>query len=107
MPFLTMFLTDIVHIEDKLPNNIQSTTVQEPLIFFYKRQRWYDVVSAMLRYQSKPYSFAENDTTKKFIEEHLRTATQDQGWFWTRSREVQHSELAHTDIRKGLEAAGF
>jgi son of sevenless-like protein len=103
-----MFLTDIVHIQDKLPNNIQSTTVGEPLICFHKRQRWYDVVSAMLRYQSKPYSFTENDVTKNFIEEHLRSAAlQNQGWFWTRSREVQHTELAHTDIRKGLEAAGF
>jgi len=28
-------------------------------------------------------------------------------WFWEKSQEVQQSELAHADIRKGLEAAGF
>jgi son of sevenless-like protein len=27
--------------------------------------------------------------------------------FWTRSQELQQAELAHADIRKGLEAAGF
>jgi len=66
------------------------------------------LISAMLRYQSKLYSFADNDATRNFIEEHLRTANlKDQGWFWSRSREVQQTELVHTDIRKGLEAAGL
>jgi son of sevenless-like protein len=31
----------------------------------------------------------------------------DPASFWSRSQELQQAELAHADIRKGLEAAGF
>jgi son of sevenless len=42
------------------------------------------------------------------VENQLRIAAgKDEGSFWMRSQEVQHAELAHADIRKGLEAAGF
>lgn len=43
-----------------------------------------------------------------YIEQQLSIAmTKDQNVFWTRSQELQQAELAHADIRKGLEAAGF
>ena len=44
----------------------------------------------------------------QFVESQLAlAASKDEGGFWMRSQEVQHAELAHADIRKGLEAAGF
>jgi son of sevenless-like protein len=109
LPFIGMFLTDIVHTNDQLADDFPSVSKPDiTLISFSKRQRYFDIISAMLRHQRKPYNFAENDSTKMFIESHLKdAATKDQEWFWVKSQEVQQTELAHADIRKGLEAAGF
>lgn len=101
VPFIGMFLTDIMHIQDQFSD-------EDGRISFIKRQRWFDVASAMLRCQKKPYNIAESESTLTFIAGHLRASQEkDQAWFWERSQEVQQSELAHADIRKGLEAAGF
>lgn len=108
VPFIVSFLTDIVDIQDQIQDSVLYASHEDPLICFTKRQKWYDIISAMLRFQSRPYTFAENDSTRHFIEGQLRTARlKDQNWFWSRSQEVQQMELAHADIRKGLEAAGF
>lgn len=108
VPFIIMFLTDIIHIQDQIPDYLESETHQEPLIYFAKRQRGYDVVSAILRYQTLLYPVSENEPTGNFILGQFRAAsTKDQSWFWSKSQEVQQTELAHADIRKGLEAAGF
>jgi son of sevenless-like protein len=96
-----MYMTDLVHIQDQFSD-------ENGRICFFQRQRWYETITAMLRYQSKPYDIAENNSTLKFIEEHLREhSTKDQNWFWSKSQEVEETELAHADIRRGLEAAGF
>ncbi|KAJ7116791.1 ras guanine nucleotide exchange factor domain-containing protein [Mycena crocata] len=101
VPFIGMYLTDIVHIADQFND-------QDGQISFVQRQRWYEVVGVMLRAQTKPYNIAESETTLNFIWGHLRMdSMKDQTWFWEKSQEVQQSELAHADIRKGLEAAGF
>jgi son of sevenless-like protein len=101
VPFIGMYLTDIVHIQDQFSDD-------GPLLCFLQRQRLYEVVTVMLRYQSRPYNIAESESMQNFVSAHLHTGSlQEQGWFWTRSQEVQQSELAHADIRKGLEAAGF
>ncbi|KAJ7492214.1 ras guanine nucleotide exchange factor domain-containing protein [Mycena latifolia] len=101
VPFIGMYLTDIVHISDQFSDH-------DGQISFLKRQRWYEVVQIMLRCQSRPYNVAESESTVNFIWGHLRMdSMKDQTWFWEKSQEVQQSELAHADIRKGLEAAGF
>lgn len=101
VPFVGMYMTDLVHIQDQFSD-------ENGRICFLQKQRWYETITAMLRYQSKPYDVAENDSTLKFIEEHLREdSKKDQNWFWVRSQQVEETELAHADIRKGLEAAGF
>ncbi|KAJ7755059.1 ras guanine nucleotide exchange factor domain-containing protein [Mycena maculata] len=101
VPFVGMYMTDIVHIADQF-------TDHDEQISFLQRQRWYEVVQIMLRSQAKPYNIAESDSTTAFIWGHLKTdSLKDQTWFWEKSQEVQQSELAHADIRKGLEAAGF
>lgn len=108
VPFIMMFLTDIVHIQDQIPDHMDSDTPQEPIIWFTKRQKWHDAITAALKYQSTRYPFSENEPSKNFIMGQLRTGgLKDQSWFWQRSGEVQQTELAHADIRKGLEAAGF
>lgn len=44
----------------------------------------------------------------QYVESQLSlAAAKDENEFWTRSQALQRSELAHVDIRKGLELAGF
>ena len=103
IPFVIMFLTELVHVHDQYAD-------EGDRVCFLKRQRWCEVVNSMLRYQSRPYDIAESEFTMGFIAGHLRDlggGYTDHNWFWSRSREVQQSEMAHADIRKGLEAAGF
>src|SRR5882762_3881316 len=49
VPFLTMFLTDLVHVQDQNPDSLPSSS-DEPLICFTKSRRWYSVVTSMLRH---------------------------------------------------------
>lgn len=112
VPFIAMYLTEIVHIQSQMPDNIVSPPTPEndalTLVCFSKRRRWYEVVHAVTRHQSKPYGYLENAPTVNFIESQLAAASgKDQGSFWQRSQEVQLAEVAHADIRKGLEVAGF
>ena len=149
IPFMSMYLTDIVHVQDQLKdttsypvatsvtsptstnastatlspvnatnshsNNTsspstesQSPTIGPPLINFVKRQRWYEAVHAIMRFQAKSHGFVENPQTMNYISEHLLLAiSKDPASFWSRSQELQQHEVAHADIRKGLEAAGF
>ncbi|KAF8807994.1 ras GEF [Phlegmacium glaucopus] len=101
VPFITMFLTEMVHVQDQFSET-------EGRISFYQRTRWYEIITAMLRFQSRPYSIAVDEPTAGLIESHLREGSCcDPGWFWKRSQEIQKAEVTHADIRKGLEAAGF
>ena len=103
VPFISMYLTDLVHIQDKF--------CDEPggRICFLQRQYSYKTVTAMLRFQSKPHNdIAESESVMDFIKRGLEVdGEKDNNWFWHKSQEVQQLELAHADIRKGLEAAGF
>ncbi|KAG6851349.1 hypothetical protein H0H93_005747 [Arthromyces matolae] len=102
VPFISMYLTDLVHIQDHFGD--------EPggRICFHQRQRSYETISAMLRFQSRSYHLAESDTLITFIKRCLQTdGDKDTNWFWAKFQEVQQLEWAHADIRKGLEAAGF
>jgi son of sevenless-like protein len=99
LPFITMYLTDMAHIQDQYSD-------KEPQICFYKRKRFYDVISAMLRHQKEPYALPLDDVAV-FIRNQLQHDPPGERVLWKKSEEVQQSELAHADIRKGLEKAGF
>ncbi|KDR85609.1 hypothetical protein GALMADRAFT_54074 [Galerina marginata CBS 339.88] len=101
VPFITMYLTDLVHIQDQYKSDDSSQ------ICFYQRARWHEIITNILKFQSRPYGIAPSESTTTLIESRLRDTDRDDNWFWTKSLEVQHSEVAHADIRKGLEAAGF
>jgi len=101
VPFVGMFLADIVRIREQFSD--------PPGRFcFLQRQRWYETVSTMLKHQKHPYDIPFSQPTTTFIQNHLEEGiSKEQTWFWKTSQRVQQSELAHADIRKGLEAAGF
>jgi son of sevenless-like protein len=110
VPFIGMFLIDIVHIQDQFSDNMSPTSQNsdKPLICFRKRQRWCEVITVMLKHQQKLYNFGMNEPTRSFIDSHLQTAsTKNQDWFWTKSQEVQQMELAHADIKRALVETGF
>ena len=100
VPFITMFLTEMVRVDQ--------ISGLEGRISFYQRTRWYEAITAMLMFQSRPYRIAADEPIINFIEGHLREGSCcDPGWLWKRSQEIQRAEATHADIRRGLEAAGF
>ncbi|EGO31129.1 hypothetical protein SERLADRAFT_344874 [Serpula lacrymans var. lacrymans S7.9] len=110
IPYVRTFLTDVIQIQGQYNDTIPLSASQGDVAFisFTKRQRWHETVTTMLRYQSKPYQFVVDPSARSFIEGVLYSSgTAGQDWFWSKSQEIQQSELAHADIRKGLEAAGF
>lgn len=122
-PFSGMFLTDLVHVNDQFPNlvdtngeplgstpSINPTVINggRTLVNFVKLQRFSDVINNILKFSSKPYKLSDSPSMLAFIDSQLTTASsKDQAFFWQRSQDLLSAELAHADIRKGLEAAGF
>jgi son of sevenless-like protein len=107
IPFIGMFLSDLVHTHDQHPDVIL-TDRGHTLVHFVKRQRWADAVHSILRHQARQYALAEEPLTAAFVETQLAgAAAKDPQYFWSRSQELHQAEMAHADIRKGLEAAGF
>lgn len=100
VPFITMYLTDIIHAGEQHKE-------ESDVILFYQRARWFEIITNMLKFQSRPYRIAPSETTTSFIEMHLRETLWDQSWFWQRSQELLRTEAVHAEFRKGLEAAGF
>ncbi|KAG6842406.1 hypothetical protein C0991_007536 [Blastosporella zonata] len=102
VPFITMFLTDLVHIHDGYGDE------PEGRICFLQRQRTYKTITLMLQFQIRSHDIAESESLIDFIIRHLQAdADKDNNWFWAKSQEVQQQEISQADLRKGLEAAGF
>ena len=103
-----MYLTDLLHIQDHYRDEQVDAVRNLVLIDFSKRQKIADTINAMLRHQSKPYKYSENPQLISFIESQLSlSSNKDDDSLWRRSQELQQAELAHADMKKNLEAAGF
>lgn len=101
VPFITMYLTDIVRIKEHYSDS-------PGRICFLQRQRWYEAVSALLKFQRRPYSVVFDEQVSSFVNSHLGDGdTRDGQWYWNRSQEVLRTECAHADVRKGLQDTGF
>lgn len=109
IPFIGPYLTDIVHINDQhRDSSVTTTTGDEQLFNFVKRRKWTDVLDTIFSHRGKAYSFVEDASIMHQIETNLVLASGiDQTTFWAKSEEVQRTERASADLRKGLEAAGF
>ncbi|KAF8504290.1 ras GEF [Hysterangium stoloniferum] len=117
LPYIGIYLSDMDKTYETYPNTIEVTTTEPDvpsreirLVNFIKYRKMSDVVQTILRHQPKvrEYKISETPNVMQFVETQLNlAASKDEGGFWMRSQEVQHAELAHADIRKGLEAAGF
>lgn len=116
VPFISIFLTDLVHINDQLHNTLPTPAGPEPdlapprpLINFVKLQRLSDVISSILKFSGRTYKgITENTSMTQTIEQQIEAAaTKDAGFFWQRSQELQSAEVTHADIWKNLNDAGF
>ena len=111
VPFIGMYLTDLMHVNEHFPDNAIIDDKPSPnMINFTKRQKLVEVVDTLLRHQSKDYTFQDPEDPElvALIETNLSQAVDvDQAALWKSSQELHRAELIHADIRKGLEAAGF
>lgn len=109
VPFVPMFLTEITHIRDVMPDTLEPIGSHETLILFVKQQRWYTVIAPMLQHQSRSYDFpAEKESITAFIAEQLRIVEQrGEDWFWNKTHATQAVELGQSDIRASMAVAGF
>jgi son of sevenless-like protein len=58
IPFIGMYLSDIVHVNDQLPDTIPGPGGLA-FICFQKRMKWAEAVNSIVRHQGKPYFLAE------------------------------------------------
>ena len=109
VPFIGMYLTDIMHINDVYHDNTLDTGKSiERTYSFVKRRKWSDVLDIALAHQKRRYTFPQDAATMQYIESSLNFAAEVKpAAFWTQSQDVQQDERGRADIRKGLEAAGF
>ena len=107
-----MNLTDITHINDKFPDKIIIPPTPDcpqgiTLINFAKRQTTAEIIDIILRHQTRPYQFPEKPHFVNFIEQQMAISAVDDSWFWQKTQDLQQAEVAHADIKRNLEAAGF
>ncbi|KAF7970865.1 hypothetical protein HWV62_22678 [Athelia sp. TMB] len=93
IPFVPMFLTEITHIRDAMPDTLESLASPESLILFVKQQRCFP---------------SEKESVSACIAEQLRTAERrGDEWFWSKTHNTQAVELGQSDIRASMAVAGF
>jgi len=101
VPFVAMFLVDLVRMQENLGD-------RDGYICFQQRYRLYEIISNMLRGQPRQYNIVSNEATLAFIQDHLHDQSQkDKQWAWSRSEELEQWEIDDPYLRRGLENAGF
>lgn len=109
VPFIGPYLTDIIHTNDQHHDTaVVTSRGSERMFNFVKRRKWTDVLDTICCHQGREYSFSPDASVMSEIETHLTLVSGiEQSTFWTKSEEVQQAERASSDLRRGLEAAGF
>ncbi|KAI0348122.1 ras GEF [Trametopsis cervina] len=112
VPFIGMYLTDIVHIHDQYldePLVHENSTVPADRLFnIIKRRKWTETLDAALAHQRQQYSYDQDPLIMNLIESNLTISSGiAQTAFWAQSQDIQSVERQRADIRRGLEAAGF
>ncbi|EJD54484.1 ras GEF [Auricularia subglabra TFB-10046 SS5] len=121
VPFIAMYLRDLLHLNERLPDNLvaflsplsatrssPATTDGPAFINFWKRRQLAQTINAMLKHQGVAYAFGEDAVTMSFLQERMAlAAATDRELFWKRSQEIRQAEAAFGDIKKQMEWAGF
>jgi len=97
VPYVGMWLTEIVQINDSYPDTLPSNNQDLAtlrLINFAKRAKWYHILEQMLKFQNKPYVFAEVPHTMGYIEGNLANAIGlSPEFLQMKSREIAQQEV--------------
>jgi son of sevenless len=112
VPFIGMYLTDILHINDHYQDSSVKTGMSadhtERLFSFVKRRKWSDTLDTILAHQKQRYTFPQDLMIIQLIEASLIRANEVvPNAFWAQSHDIQAAERQSLDIRGGLEDAGF
>jgi len=97
VPYIGMWLTEIAQINDSYPDTVPSDNrdlAASSLINFSKRAKWFDILEQMLRFQNKPYMFAEVPHTMGYVEGNLVNAMGlSPEFLQIKSREISQQEM--------------
>jgi son of sevenless-like protein len=102
IPFLGVYLTDLVFIEDGIP----SVTKQQELINFGKRKMTAEVIRDIQQYQNVPYTLNPVPELQTWILENMQLARSVHEMY-DRSLEVEPREREEEKIARLLSESGF
>lgn len=102
IPFLGVYLTDLVFIEDGIP----SVTKQQELINFGKRKMTAEVIRDIQQYQNVPYTLNPVPELQTWILDNMQTARSVHEMY-DRSLEVEPREREEEKIARLLSESGF
>jgi len=92
-----MWLSEIAQISDRYPDTVPSNNrdlATSSLINFSKRVKWFEILEQVLRFQNKPYMFAEVPHTMGYIEGNLVNAMGlSPEFLQSKSREISRQEM--------------
>lgn len=97
VPYIGMWLTEMAQINDRYPDTLPSNNrdlTALRLIDFLKRAKWFDILEQMLRFQCKPYVFADVPHTMGYIEGNLVNAVGlSPGSLQVKSKKIAQQEM--------------
>lgn len=102
IPFMGVYLTDLVFIEDGIPSVVRNSE----LINFAKRTKTAEVIRDIQQYQNVPYGLKEVHELQTWILQQKDTAA-DVSDMYNRSLEVEPREREEEKIARLLSESGF
>lgn len=102
IPFLGVYLTDLIFIEDGIPSLVKNTE----LINFAKRHKTAEVIRDIQQYQNVPYSLTPVPELQDWITENMRNAG-DVHEMYNQSLKIEPREKEEEKIARLLSESGF
>lgn len=102
IPFLGVYLTDLIFIEDGIPSLVKNTE----LINFAKRTKTAEVIRDIQQYQNVPYDLNPVNELQSWITDNMRNAGDVQEMY-NQSLKIEPREREEEKIARLLSESGF